>query len=68
MKKLGRPDVVAVCSGDDASFVAEVIWQIPDGMATGFLPAFRDTASTSRRTSRGTSSPTMETRSPAGSG
>lgn len=38
MHKWGRPDVVAVCSPDDAEAVAEVIWEIADGMAAGFMP------------------------------
>jgi len=38
MKKFGRPDVVAVCSSDDAPFVGEVIWQLAGAMSLGFLP------------------------------
>jgi hypothetical protein len=39
LRKVGRPDVVAVCSPEDVDLVADVIWQVAAGMAAGFLPA-----------------------------
>jgi hypothetical protein len=38
MKKLARPDIVAVCDPDDEELFADVLWQLADGMARGFLP------------------------------
>lgn len=38
LHKVGRPDVVAVCRPDDAEAVAQVLWEIADGMSSGFMP------------------------------
>lgn len=39
MRKFGRPDLVAIVRRERAAAVADVLWQVAEGMAMGFLPA-----------------------------
>jgi hypothetical protein len=39
LRKFARPDVVSVCDPKDVELFADIVWQLADGMAQGFLPA-----------------------------
>jgi hypothetical protein len=38
MRKVGRPDIIAVVAPAQVELVAEVMWQLASGMARGFMP------------------------------
>lgn len=39
LRKFGRPDIVTLCKPAEVQVLSEILWELADGMAQGFLPA-----------------------------